>query len=478
MKKLLFTFVSAFMCTLIYANSHQGKWYGKLQVNSSVNLTVAFEIESDSNDVFNAVMHSVDQKSFNIAVDNITVLGDTITLEVKMLGIMYKGVLAADSVSGEKNRLTGTFGNPGKGGLSLNLTRCDVFPFHIAKRPQEPKKPYPYHSEDVSFVNKKLGISLKGTFTKPFGSANYPAVVLISGSGPSDRNQTIFGHKVFLVIADYLTRNGFAVLRYDDRGAGESEGSFRSATVLDHAEDASFAIEYLKSRTDIDTSKIGLIGHSLGAEIAPIVATINSSASFLVLMAGAGVSLKEVIFEQSEAIYTSKGASKEAVDLNRNILANTIEIFKNSANDSIAKEDVKKALATFDSRVKTLDQRDRDITGLNSPLKFSSYSGLLLPFMRYDLFHNPSEILKQVKTPVFALIGDKDIQVLPYNLKVIEEALTFGGNKRVTTRLYKGLNHLLQNCTTGEVSEYGEIEETISEQVVNDIIKWIKTQTL
>lgn len=478
MKKLLFTLLTALICTVSFANSHKGKWYGELQVNSSIKLTIAFEIDSDSNYVYNAVMHSVDQKSFNIAVDNITVLGDTIMLEVKMLGVMYKGVLAADSVSGEKNRLTGTFGNPGKDGLSLNLTRCDVFPFHVAKRPQEPKKPYPYHSEDVSFVNKKLGISLKGTLTRPFGSGKYPSAILISGSGPSDRNQTIFGHKVFLVIADYLTRNGFAVLRYDDRGAGESEGNFRNATLRDHAEDASFAIEYLKSRTDIDSTNIGLIGHSLGAEIAPIAATKNSSASFLVLMAGAGISLNEVIFEQSDAIYTSRGASKEAVALNREILANAIEIFKNSANDSIAKEDVKKALATFDARVKTLDQRDRDITGLNSPLKFSNYSGLLLPFMRYDLFHNPSEILKQVKTPVFALIGDKDIQVLPHNLKVIEEALISGGNKRVTTKLYKNLNHLLQNCTTGDVSEYGEIEETISEEVVFDIINWIKTQTL
>lgn len=477
MKKLLFTLLSAFICIGSYANSHQGKWHGELKVNSSTKLRIAFEIESNSNGVYNAVMHSVDQKSFNITVDKVTTTGDSITLEIKMLGVMYKGVLAADSVSGEKNRLTGTFGNPGKGGISLNLKKCEEFPFHVAKRPQEPKKPYPYHSEDVSFTNTKLGISLKGTFTKPFGSKNAPAVILISGSGPSDRNQTIFGHKVFLVIADYLTRNGFAVLRYDDRGAGESEGSFRNATVKDHAEDASFAIDYLKSRSDVDSARIGLIGHSLGAEIAPIAATINNSTAFVVLMAGSGISLKEVIFEQCDAVYTSMGITKEGIALNQEILDSTMDIFKKSVNDSIAKEDIKRNLASFDQKVAALDQNDRKKIGLSSPLKLSDYSNLLMPFMRYDLFHNPSETLKNVKCPVFALIGDKDIQVLPYNLNLIEQALISGGNKSVTTKLYKNRNHLLQDCTTGEVSEYGDIEQTISEEVIFDIIDWLKNQT-
>ena len=489
MKKLLFTLFVALLSISSMAmestlkegltdkDQFAGKWYGDLIINPNFKLTIAFEITAMANGEYDAVMHSVDQKSFNITVNKVSSEGDSVMMEVKMLATIYKGQLFADSVSGKRSILKGTFGKPGGQALPLNLTKCEEFPFHIAKRPQEPKKPYPYHSEDVSFTNTKLGILLKGTFTKPFGADNAPAVVLISGSGPSDRNQTIFGHKVFLVIADYLTRSGFAVLRYDDRGAGESEGSFRNATVKDHAVDASFAVDYLKSRSDVDSARIGLIGHSLGAEIAPIAATINNSTAFVVLMAGSGISLKEVIFEQCDAVYTSMGATKEGIALNQEILASTMEIFKNSVNDSIAKEDIKRSLASFDHKVAALEQSDREKIGLSSPLKLSDYSNLLMPFMRYDLFHNPSETLKNVKCPVFALIGDKDIQVLPYNLNLIEKALISGGNKNVTTKLYKNRNHLLQDCTTGEVSEYGDIEQTISEEVIFDIIYWLKAQT-
>jgi hypothetical protein len=489
MKKLLFTLFVILISIGMMAKASPlkegserqdqfaGKWFGDLVINPNFKLTIAFEITAMANGEYDAVMHSADQKSYNITVDKVSADGDSIMMEVKMLATVFNGHLVKDSVSGLKTQLKGTFGKPGGQALPLNMIKCEEFPFHVAKRPQEPKKPYPYHSENVSFKNTNKGISLKGTFTKPFGSVNAPVVVLISGSGPSDRNQTIFGHKVFLVIADYLTRNGFAVLRYDDRGAGESEGSFRNATVRDHAEDASFAINYLKSRSDVDSSRIGILGHSLGAEIAPIVATINSSTSFIVLMAGSAISLREVILEQCDAVYTSMGASKGAIALNREILESTMNIFKNSVNDSVAKEDIKRSLASFDQRVAALDQTDREKIGLSSPLKLSDYSNLLMPFMRYDLFHNPTETLKKVKCPVFALIGDKDIQVLPYNLNLIEQALILGGNKRVTTKLYKDRNHLLQDCTTGEVSEYGDIEETISEEVIFDIIDWLKNQT-
>jgi pimeloyl-ACP methyl ester carboxylesterase len=485
MKKIFFTLLITLLYMGAMANEHSvkegrkerdqfaGKWFGDLRVNPNFKLLIAFEITALAGGDYEAIMHSADQKSFNITVDRVVAEGDSIILEIKMLASIYKGQLTTDSISNKKTLIQGNLGNPGNRGLTLTLQKCEEFPFHIAKRPQEPKKPYSYHSEDVTFTNTEEKISLSGTFTKPFGVERAPAVVLISGSGPSDRNQTIFGHKVFLVLADYLTRNGIAVLRYDDRGAGESQGSFRNATVRDHAADASYAIEYLKSRADVDSLRVGLIGHSLGAEIAPITATINSSTAFIVLMAGSAISLKEVIFEQCDAVFTSRGASKEGIALNREILESTMEIFKNSVNDSIAKEDIKRDLLTFDSRVSALTQSDREKIGLSSPLKLSDYSSLLMPFMRYDLFHNPSETLKQVKCPVFALIGDKDIQVLPYNLDLIEQAAKSGGNTNIKTKLYKNRNHLLQNCTTGAVEEYGDIEETISEEVINDIIEWI-----
>lgn len=151
-----------------------------------------------------------------------------------------------------------------------------------------------------------------------------------------------------------------------------------------------------------------------------------------------------------------------------------MEIIRVSENDSITKEHVKRDLLTFNERVSALENSDREKLGISSPLKLSDYSGLLMPFMRYDLFHNPSETLKKVKCPVFALNGDKDIQVLPHNLERIAEALNKLGNREVKTKLYRNCNHLLQNCKTGEIDEYGNIEETISEEVVFDIIEWIR----
>jgi len=476
MKKLLFTLLVALICGNVVAmeSSFIGKWQGDLIINSRNKLKIAFEISKLINGEYDAVMHSPDQKNFNISVDRIFIKNDSVCLEIKTLSTKFSGRIFNDSVNNNNQLLVGQLSSSGSKGLALSMNKCDEFPFKIAKRPQEPKRPYPYYTENVSFSNKNEGITLKGTFTKPFGVDKTPAVILVSGSGPSDRNQTIFGHKVFLVLADYLTRNGFAVLRYDDRGAGESGGSFRKATVKDHAADVSSAIDYLITRDDVIKSKIGLIGHSLGAEIAPIAAKLNSNTAFIVLMAGSAIPLKEVIFEQCDAIFNSLGVSKEGIALNKEILESVMEIVRVSENDSITKEGIKRDLLTFNERVSKLTDSEREKLGLSSPLKLSDYSGLLMPFMRYDLFHNPSETLKNVKCPVFALNGDKDIQVLPHNLERIADVLIKSGNKKVKAKLYRNCNHLLQNCNTGEIEEYGNIEETISEEVVSDIIKWIR----
>ncbi len=444
-----------------------GKWSGNLIINSKVQPNIGFEISAIGNNEYLAVMHSFDQKTYNIFVDQVVLSRDSVALIIKSMGVKYSGLQVSDS------SITGSFeqikGKPWK----LDLKKCKEFPYPVAKRPQDPIRPYKYYTEEVTFDNPEAGVKISGTFTRPQGEGKFKCVVLISGSGPSDRNQTIFGHKTFLVLADYLTKNGIAVLRYDDRGTGESTGKFSLATELDHAQDASYAINYLSSRSDTDKDNIGILGHSLGADIAPLTANMNPKTSFVILMSGAAISLKDNIIEQCNAIFPTMGISPEGIELNRRIMESTIEIFRTQPNDSIAKVEIKKNLASFDALVAKMNPFDRENLGLSVPLKIQSYSKLLQPFMRYDLFYNPYNEIQKIKCPVFALAGDKDIQVLPHNLDLIKKALTEGGNKNVTAKLYSGKNHLLQSCVTGTVEEYSDIEETISDEVLLDIANWI-----
>lgn len=476
--KILFALASMFLYS-VFTNAQTskndailGKWHGDMVINDNFKLKVAFEFSKIGTNEYDAVMHVVDQNSFNIEIETIQIKADSIYLTINSLRSTYKGQLVNErSIIG--NIVQGK-GKP----FTLNLSKTNEFPFQISKRPQEPKKPYPYISENLTFENVKANVKLSGTFTRPFGSGKYPTVVLISGSGPNDRNQNILGHKTFLVLADYLTRNGIAVLRYDDRGAGESTGSFRTATMYDHATDASSALDYLATRSDVDIKQLGVIGHSLGADMAPMVANMNSNAKYILLLAGSPIPLKDGIIEQCNAIFRTMDISTEGIALNQQILMSTFEIFKNSPNDSIAKAEIKKSFEKFNPLVKAMNPSDREKLELSAPLKLSDYSKLLLPFMRHDLFYNPSDDLVKVKCPVFAINGDKDLQVLPHNLTKIEQALRNGGNKDITIKLYPGKNHLFQSCTKATIDECRELEETMSPEVQKDIANWILTRKL
>lgn len=328
------------------------------------------------------------------------------------------------------------------------------------KRPQAPQKPYPYHEEDLVFESMESGVNLAGTLTFSESGGSFPAVVLIRGSGPQNRNEEIMGHKPFLVLADYLTRQGIAVLRFDDRGVGGSTAGSSGDTTENFALDVMGGISYLKTRKEIDHTKIGLIGHSEGGIIAPMVAAKSPDIAFIVMMAGTGVPGEEVLKRQGELIMRATGASEEQVKENTKAQKVMFDIIKSTTDIDAAKRKVQEALSDLNPII-----RDTAYTQMGSAMS---------PWMRYFITYDPKPTLEKVKCPVLVLNGEKDLQVSPMqNLPEIDKALIAGKNKNYKIIELSGLNHLFQTCKTGSVNEYAQIEETISPNVLELITSWI-----
>ena len=344
-----------------------------------------------------------------------------------------------------------------------------------ARRPQNPVKPYPYNEEEIVFPNESANISLAGTLTFPKSNGKYPAVVLITGSGKQDRDETVYNHKPFLVIADYLTRNGIAVLRFDDRGGGKSTGDHSIATTEDFATDAAAAVQYLKSRNEIDSKKIGLIGHSEGGIIAPMTAVNSSDVAFLVLLAGPAVPGKEILWRQTELILRSNGMGEEEITKNVNQAKKAHEIITNSPDSITAYNKLKEM---FDQEFAALSDEEKQKPEYSADNFKAQTKVLLSPWFRFFLKYDPQPILENISVPVLALNGEKDLQVDPeQNLPVIENSLKNGGNKNFKTIKLPGLNHLFQTTKTGALSEYGQNEETFSPDALKIIGDWIKEVT-
>ena len=345
------------------------------------------------------------------------------------------------------------------------------FVFSQVNRPQEPESPFNYTSEEIYFTNVKANsIKLAGTFTLPKGIKNPPVAVLISGSGPQNRNEELMNHKPFLVISDYLTNNGIAVLRYDDRGISESEGDFKTATSFDFATDVEAAIEYLKTRTDIDTSKIGLIGHSEGGLIAPIVASRNKDIAFIILLAGTGVNGGKILETQSRRASELAGANSAILNENEKLTKIIYRIIRNNSDTDTIKTKIAKELNDF----KTNNPMSILAPAITPTLIEQQFNILkskwLLTFIRIE----PKDYLEKTTCPVLALNGSKDFQVLPeLNLNAIKNALETGENKDFTIKELEGLNHLFQTAETGSMQEYSQIEETFSPIALEIIKDWI-----
>lgn len=450
-----------------------GHWQGTL--DAGVKLRVVFNIEKAADGKLTATLDSLDQGVKGIKIDEITFDDNTLRLAAKGIGGTFEG-----KRNDAGDEITGTWK---QGGASMPLVLKPVDKPAELKRPQEPKKPYPYDEQEVTYQNIPAGIKLAGTLTLPRAAdaqgtsqakAPYPAVVLITGSGPQNRNEELLGHKPFLVLADYLTRRGIAVLRVDDRGVGGSTGKLNDATTADLAEDVLLGVEFLKSRTDIDPRRIGLIGHSEGGLIAPIAATRSSDVAFIVLIAGPGTTGEQILYAQGSLILKAAGASEEKVAHQRQLQEKMFAAVKQKDNAEADKQ----LSEIFAAELDQLSDAEKKAVGNASAAAEVQRKAILTPWFRYFLTYDPRPTLAQVKCPVLAVIGERDLQVPPKeNLPEIEKALKSGGNKEFTIRELPGLNHLLQTCKTGSPTEYAEIEETMSPAALELIGDWIVKRT-
>ncbi|WP_142783931.1 alpha/beta fold hydrolase [Changchengzhania lutea] len=340
-----------------------------------------------------------------------------------------------------------------------------------SERPQTPQEPFDYTIEDVTFINAVAdNIKLAGTLTIPNTNKKAPVAILISGSGPQNRNEDIANHQPFWVIADYLTNHGIAVLRYDDRGTEQSEGDFNTATSFDFATDVEAAIAYLKTRDDINSNQIGLIGHSEGGFIAPVVASKNKDVAFIVSLAGTGVTGENVILSQSRAIGKVSGAAEETLKFNDTLSKIVYHVIKTKKDVNTAQSRIKEQLQLYKTGLGTSPYTPFITDTLINQLANTAADKWLTTFIISD----PAVYWSKTTCPVLALNGSKDLQVLPkLNLGGIESALKKVENKDITIKEIEGLNHLFQTSATGNPNEYGTLTETFSEEALEIIKDWI-----
>lgn len=361
--------------------------------------------------------------------------------------------------------------------LPLAFERIDILETRTVKpppRPQNPEKPYPYREEAVTFENKSDGVTLSGTLTLPEKTGKHPVAILISGSGGQDRDESLLDHKPFLVLSDHLTRAGFAVLRFDDRGIGKSTGDHAAADSRDFARDVSAGVDFLMTHAEIDPHKIGLIGHSEGGLIAPIVATSRTDVAFVVMLAGPGVNGREIVLNQSAAISAAENASPKEIEVNNELLVATFDLIAAEQTDDEIKATLRSRYDEFRAKLPPDKQAEASDTVLESML-----APMLSPWFRFFLTYEPRPALTRVKCPVLALNGELDLQVDPkLNLPPIESGLKEGGNPDYEVRELPQLNHLFQSAKTGSPTEYRAIEETMSPTALNAISEWLTKRFL
>jgi uncharacterized protein len=443
-----------------FSQDISGDWSGEINI-SGRKLGFGMQI-SEVNGQFQSVMDIPEQKAMGIPMTSTVFIENKLTIESKEMRGVFSGEYKDDKFSG-------TFSQNGAN-MPFSMAR-GKYVMKVIKRPQEPKPPYDYEVREVTFTNKMDNVILAGTLTLPKGKGPFPAVVLVNGSGQQNRNSEILDHKPFLVIADYLTKNGIAVLRYDDRGVGGSNGNPATSTSANFALDAQAATAFLHKTKGINKKKIGIIGHSEGGLIAPMVAANpKNKIGFIVLLAGPAVSGGDILLEQQALISRANGESEVEIEENRKMSMALFQFLNENKAKGTSKEELKLwVMNYFTSHEITLPESMT--TEQMAETLANAYAS---PWVHYFILHDPKEDLLKLKCPVLALNGAKDLQVpANLNLTTFNKYAEIGGNVQFTTKEFPGLNHLFQHCTTGSPNEYQDIEETFSPEVLNYFKDWI-----
>jgi pimeloyl-ACP methyl ester carboxylesterase len=445
----------------------EGIWEGKLKTPGG-ELRLVLKAEKDKAGALKASILSPDQTPTPIPISAIDLKDGVLTWKSKAVGGSYEGKQNKDGTAYE--------GEFEQNGTKMPLTLKKTDKISEARRPQMPKPPFPYRAVDVAYENKAGNVKLAGTLTLPQGDGPFPAAILITGSGAQDRDETLMGHKPFLVLADDLTRRGIAVLRVDDRGVGGSTGNTAKSTSEDFAGDALAGIAFLKARTDINPKRIGLIGHSEGGLIAPMVAARSNDVSFIVLMAGPGLTGAEILERQGQLILKATGASEAQLEQQRLIQKRLIDVVVNEKDEKAAKD---KLAAALKAAIAELPEKEKKSLGeAGGALSEAAVNQINTPWFRYFLTYDPRTSLRKVRCAVLAVNGEKDLQVPPKeDLEEIDKALKVAGNTNYKVVELPGLNHLFQSCKTGSPGEYAAIEETIAPAALKVIGEWVVEQT-
>ena len=428
----------------------EGYWEGQIDLGMQ-KLEMAFNIKAAENG-YSATLDVPAQGAFDIPVDEITFQEGQLQLKMNAMDASYFGILKDSAIEGNFTQRGMTF--------PLNLVKAEKKE-QRQTRPQDPQPPFNYRIEEVQFTNEKEGNILTGTLTIPEGNGPFPAMVLVSGSGQQNRDEELMNHRPFWVIADYCVRHGIAVLRYDDRGIGGSTGEVENATSMDFSYDAEAAFDFLRKQKHIDASRVGILGHSEGGIINFMVSARRPEVAFLVSLAGPAVNGVELLKEQQKAILRASGMTEEAIQFSSNTNAQLFDIIEASSNREEA-----------DSLLRQLVKG----WGYNEELTDQTVSELTMPWMYYFLKYDPTEAIVKTNCPALLLNGSKDLQVIAsQNLPGYEKIIAELNKTNLTLHELPNLNHLFQHCDSGSPNEYYTIDETISPEVLEMIVEFVKS---